>query len=81
MTVKALLKAANNLSIDERTVLAHQIWASVEKECDGEPLSDELKAELDRRIALHEKDPSRGSSWEDVEKRLDRKLKALRHKK
>jgi putative addiction module component (TIGR02574 family) len=77
MTVKALLKEAKKMDIDERTVLAHMILSSVEEECEDAPLTEELKAELDRRIKEHEKNPDAGYTWEEVK----RKLVRLRKKK
>ena len=35
-------------------------------------LSDELKAELDRRLEAYERDPTAGVSWEDLDERLSR---------
>ena len=35
-------------------------------------LSDELKAELDRRLEAYEKDPTAGVSWEELDERLSR---------
>lgn len=33
-------------------------------------LTEEQKAELDRRLALYELDPNQGSPWEEVKERL-----------
>ena len=35
-------------------------------------LTDELKAELDRRLAAYQADPTRGVTWEEVVARLRR---------
>ena len=80
MTIKSLLKEAKKLSRENREVLADEILTSVAAEYDDEPLSEELKAELDRRIDAFEKDPSRGSSWAEVDARLRAKLKKARKK-
>jgi putative addiction module component (TIGR02574 family) len=80
MTIKSLLKEAKKLSPDKREILAHEIIASVAEEYDNEPLSAELKAELDRRITAFEQNPTRGSSWEEVDARLRAKLKKVRKK-
>lgn len=45
------------LSMEERTLLAHEIWHSVERDAESMPLSDELKRELDRRWAAFEANP------------------------
>ncbi|HEY0555416.1 MAG TPA: addiction module protein [Thermoanaerobaculia bacterium] len=34
------------------------------------PVSDELKVELDRRLAEFEADPEAGSPWEEVRERI-----------
>jgi len=38
------------------------------------PISDELRAELDRRLADSEADPEAGSSWEEVRSRILERL-------
>lgn len=51
-----------SLSIDERLELVGDIWDSIAEEAnvkpDVLPLTDEQKAELDRRLAEYEADPS-----------------------
>ena len=83
MTVVAkLLKAAKKLDVDERTILAHRIWNSVEKECEDTPLSDALKAELDRRMQDHRKHPEKAIPLERVLENLKRlKHERVRHRK
>jgi putative addiction module component (TIGR02574 family) len=53
-----------SLSVDERLQLVGDIWDSIAEEAnvkpDVLPLTDEQKAELDRRIAAYEADPSSG---------------------
>jgi putative addiction module component (TIGR02574 family) len=57
----------DKLSPDDRLALAQELWASVEAESG---LTAAQKADLDRRIAAYEADPTAGSSWEEVEARL-----------
>lgn len=51
-----------SLSVDERLQLVGDIWDSIAEEAnvkpDVLPLTDEQKAELDRRLAEYEADPS-----------------------
>ena len=54
------------LSMEERTLLAHEIWHSVERDAESMPLSDELKRELDRRWAAFEANPDTAIPWEQV---------------
>ena len=70
MTIKSLVKEAKKLSVDERTILAHEIWATVEKECDEAPVSQEVKDELDRRWREHLRNPEAGLSPAEVKKKL-----------
>jgi putative addiction module component (TIGR02574 family) len=39
------------LSIEERAVLAHQLWRSVHDEVESRPLRSEQWAEVERRVA------------------------------
>lgn len=56
----------------ERVELAMALWDSLEPdEWDAAlPLTDEIKAELDRRLAEHDADPTSGIPWEVVRRQL-----------
>jgi len=58
--------------VPERIELAMALWDSIaEPELQDQlPLTDAQKAELDRRLAEHDRDPSRGIPWEEVQRRL-----------
>lgn len=58
------------LSVAERLDIVGDIWDSIAADSDQLPISDELKAELDRRSELYRKDPEAGVSWEVLEARL-----------
>ncbi len=60
------------LPVSERIELAMALWDSIaEPELqDHLPLTDDQKAELDRRLAEYDRDPSRGVPWEEVQRRL-----------
>jgi putative addiction module component (TIGR02574 family) len=58
------------LPIPERLQLVEEIWDSIAQEAKSLPLSDELRAELDRRWAEHERDPSSAVPWEQVRSEL-----------
>jgi len=66
MTVKALLKEAEKMNVDDRTLLAHRIWNSVEKECEDTPLTEEVKAELSRRLESHKNNSAQALTAEEV---------------
>lgn len=69
-----------SLSVDERLQLVGDIWDSIAEEAnlkpDVLPLTDELKAELDRRLAEYEADPSSAvpmdKALEDIRARFGR---------
>lgn len=56
----------------ERVQLAAEIWDSVAAAPEGLPLTEAQRAELDRRLALHEGEPSRTTPWEEVRAKLQR---------
>lgn len=56
----------DKLSPADRLALAEALWESVAADLAAQPISPELAAELDRRIALGRADPGRGVPWEEV---------------
>ena len=56
----------------ERAELAIALWDSLGEAADALPLTEEQKAELDRRVADHDADPSTAVPWEEVRRRLRR---------
>ncbi len=56
----------------ERVEIALALWESLEdSEVDALlPLTEDQKAELDRRLAEHERDPDSGIPWEQVRREL-----------
>jgi len=57
----------DKLSFEDRLELANALWDHVQGEMDADTeISPELKAELDRRLALADADPNRGIPWEVV---------------
>ena len=58
------------LPIVERIRLVELIWDSIAAVPDAVSLSDDLKAELDRRLAEFEANPDAGSPWEEVRERI-----------
>ena len=61
------------LPVAERVELAMALWESIENSPEAEalfPLTDAQRAELDRRLAEHERDPSTAIPWEEVQRRL-----------
>jgi putative addiction module component (TIGR02574 family) len=58
------------LPVAERIRLVELIWDSIAAVPEAVPVSDELKTELNRRLAEFEADPEAGSPWEEVRKRI-----------
>lgn len=58
------------LSVAERIQIVEEIWESIAADSSKLPLTDEMRAELDRRLEAYDKDPEAGIAWEELEKRL-----------
>jgi putative addiction module component (TIGR02574 family) len=58
------------LPIPERLQLVGEIWDSIAQDAEALPLSDDLRAQLDRRWAEHERDPSSVIPWDHVRSEL-----------
>lgn len=58
------------LSVSERIQLAQDIWDSVAKVPESLVLSEEEKAEIDRRLDAYHQDPHAGSPWPVVRDRI-----------
>jgi putative addiction module component (TIGR02574 family) len=67
---KALRDQVMQLPPEERLELAHDLLESVPDAGDDFELTDEQKAEIERRIAEHERDPESAIPWEVVRERL-----------
>jgi putative addiction module component (TIGR02574 family) len=59
------------LSIPDRIALVEDIWDSIAHDAQALPLTDDLRAELDRRWAEHERDPAAAIPWTEVRKEID----------
>ena len=60
----------DKLSLDERIVLAQEIWDSIDAETANAPLTEAQKREIDRRLSNHRANPGAARSWDDVEAEL-----------
>lgn len=65
-----LLAEILQLPVDERLDILDRIWASLPEGAYDPPLSDEMKAELDRRLAALEENLDEGYAWEEVRARI-----------
>jgi putative addiction module component (TIGR02574 family) len=60
----------DGLSLDERTLLAHTLWESVQQEVEASPLTLEQLAEIRRRVSAADAGRIPSVSWEAVKRRL-----------
>jgi putative addiction module component (TIGR02574 family) len=67
---KALRDQAMQLPPKERLELGYDLIESVPEADDDFELTDEQKAEIERRMAEHERDPSSAIPWEVVREQL-----------
>ena len=58
------------LPVPERLKLVEAIWDSIAAVPEAVELTDAQEAELDRRLAAYQKNPSEGSPWADVRARI-----------
>jgi putative addiction module component (TIGR02574 family) len=64
-----ILKEALKLPDPEKLELIEDLWESLNNP-EKIQLSNEQKAELDRRLESHYNNPKSGSSWEEVKSRI-----------
>jgi putative addiction module component (TIGR02574 family) len=70
MTKAAVIASALELSPTERLELLEELWDSIAEDPNDVPLTDEMRAELDGRLAEHEADPSDVIPWEQVKREI-----------
>lgn len=58
------------LSVSERIQLVEDIWDSIAKAPAPAPLTEAQRQELDRRREGHRKNPTSGSTWTEVKRRI-----------
>jgi putative addiction module component (TIGR02574 family) len=61
-----------SLSVPERIQLVEDIWDSIVEIPEEVRLTDELKKELDYRLAVYHQNPDEGSPWGIVRERIRR---------
>jgi putative addiction module component (TIGR02574 family) len=59
-----------DLSVSERIQLAQDIWDSFAQVPESLTLSEEEKAEIERRLEAYHQDPNVGSPWSVVRDRI-----------
>jgi putative addiction module component (TIGR02574 family) len=63
----------SSLTVPERLDLIERIYDSIEAESKLPPISDDLRAELDRRLNDYLAEPGSVVRWEDVKARFDKR--------
>lgn len=73
----------SKLSPGERLELAQDLWDSVDPASDASvlPVTDDQKAELDRRLDELDAAPSAGAPWPEVRKRVLHQLQKEHRRK
>lgn len=64
----------SKLPVDERIKLVEELWDSIASDQKALPLTDEQKAELDRRLDAYEADGNRGRLTTEAITEIRRKL-------
>lgn len=59
-----------SLSVSERIQLVQDIWDTIAEVPESLALTDEQKAELDRRLDAYHKNPNAGSPWSIIQERI-----------
>ncbi len=67
---KVARKDILNLTVAERIELIGDIWDTIAEVPEAVVLTDAQKAELDRRLDVHQKDPTAGAPWPVVRDRI-----------
>ena len=62
-----------DLSVSERIQLAQDIWDSVAQVPESLALSDQEKAEIDRRLDAYHQDLNAGSPWSVVREKIKKR--------
>ena len=58
------------LPVDQRLQLVEAIWDSLVEVPEAVPVSDQVREELDRRLAAYYEDPSSARPWRDIKAEL-----------
>jgi putative addiction module component (TIGR02574 family) len=67
---KVARKDILNLTVAERIELIGDIWDTMAEAPEAVALTDAQKAELDKRLDAHRKDPAAGAPWPVVRDRI-----------
>jgi putative addiction module component (TIGR02574 family) len=69
--VEAARDAVLRLSAEERLALIERLWESVlDERGDDLPVTPEIEAEVDRRLAAHRRAPNELLSWSEIQRQV-----------
>jgi len=63
----------DGLTTSEKVEFVQRLWDRIAADSDAMDLTDEQRAELDRRLAAYRENPEEVVLWDDVKARLQRK--------
>lgn len=63
-------RALRELSVAERILLVQDLWDSIASDQGAMSMSEEQRAELNRRLDRYEADPSEFITWQDIQASL-----------
>ena len=75
MGVTAKSLGIDRLNVDERLALVEEIWATICADATAFPLTDEQRAELDRRIADDDSFPADVVPWDEIKASVRSRLR------
>lgn len=70
VTLEKIEKEVRNLSVAEKRELFDLLWLELASDEEPETVSDELKAELERRLEDIRRNPESGIPWEQVKREI-----------
>ena len=70
VTLEKIEKEVRNLSVAEKRELFDLLWLALASDEEPETISDELKAELERRLEDIRRNPEAGIPWEQVKREI-----------
>lgn len=72
MSKATLRDEIRTLSLAERLELVEELWDGIAAECEHQPfpLTDDQRADLERRLAEADADPAGGAHWQEVLERV-----------
>ena len=73
MSAETLIQEARKLSVAERMRIAEEMWDSIGDD-QAPSLTADQRDELERRLADCDANPQAGSTWQEVQARIEKKL-------